>query len=83
MLKLLNFSCSRCLFPSDHSDHFLVNINSYSLTSASGLALDDWGLRTAEGSAVGLHEPNAGAAQTWLLADAAFISPATILTKFI
>ena len=55
----------------------------YSLTSASGLALDDWGLRTAEGSAVGLHEPNAGAAQTWLLADAAFISPATILTKFI
>ena len=28
MLKLLNFSCSRCLFPSDHSDHFLVNINS-------------------------------------------------------
>ena len=55
----------------------------YSLTSASGLALDDWGLRTTEGSAVGLHEPNAGAAQTWLLADAAFISPATILTKFI
>ena len=55
----------------------------YSLTSASGLALDDWGLRTAEGSAVGLHEPNAGAAQTWLLADAAFISPATILAKFI
>ena len=55
----------------------------YSLTSASGLALDDWGLRTAEGSAVGLHEPNAGAAQTWLLADAAFISPATILTNFI
>lgn len=28
LLKLLNFSCSRCLFPSDHSDHFLVNINS-------------------------------------------------------
>lgn len=27
LLKLLNFSCSRCLFPSDHSDHFLVNIN--------------------------------------------------------
>ena len=27
MLKLLNFSCSRCSFPSDHSDHFLVNIN--------------------------------------------------------
>lgn len=27
MLKLLNFSCSRCLFPSDHSGHFLVNIN--------------------------------------------------------
>lgn len=32
MLKLLNFSCSRCLFPSDHSDHFLVNINNYLLT---------------------------------------------------
>ena len=29
MLKLLNFSCSRCSFPSDHSDHFLVNINTY------------------------------------------------------
>ena len=29
MLKLLNFSCSRCSFPSDHSDHFLVNINSF------------------------------------------------------
>lgn len=28
LLKLLNFSCSRCSFPSDHSDHFLVNINS-------------------------------------------------------
>lgn len=27
MLKLLNFSCSRCSFPSDHSGHFLVNIN--------------------------------------------------------
>ena len=27
MLKLLNYSCSRCSFPSDYSDHFLVNIN--------------------------------------------------------
>ena len=27
LLKLLNFSCSRCSFPSDHSDHFFVNIN--------------------------------------------------------
>lgn len=27
LLKLLNFSCSRCLFPSEHSDHFLVHIN--------------------------------------------------------
>ena len=27
LLKLLNFSCSQYLFPSDHSDHFLVNIN--------------------------------------------------------
>lgn len=27
LLKLLNFSCSRCSIPSEHSDHFLVNIN--------------------------------------------------------
>ena len=27
LLKLLNFSCSRCSFPDDHSNHFLVNIN--------------------------------------------------------
>lgn len=27
LLKLLNFSYSRCSFPNDHSDHFLVNIN--------------------------------------------------------
>ncbi|SET32346.1 hypothetical protein SAMN05216348_1211, partial [Olsenella sp. KH3B4] len=27
LLKLLSFSCSRCSFPSDYSDHFLVNIN--------------------------------------------------------
>ena len=27
LLKLLNYSCSRCSFPSDHLDHFLVNIN--------------------------------------------------------
>ena len=27
LLKLLNFSCSRCSFPSDRSDHLLVNIN--------------------------------------------------------
>ena len=27
LLKLLNFSCSQCSFPDDHSDHFLVNIN--------------------------------------------------------
>lgn len=27
LLKLLNFSCSRCSFPSGYSDHFLVNIN--------------------------------------------------------
>lgn len=29
LLKLLNFSCSRYLFPSEHSDHFLVNINTF------------------------------------------------------
>lgn len=28
LLKLLIFSCSRCSFPSDRSDHFLANINS-------------------------------------------------------
>lgn len=27
LLQLLNFSCSHCSFPSDHSDHFFVNIN--------------------------------------------------------
>lgn len=31
LLKLLNFSCSRCSFSSEHSDHFLVNINSASV----------------------------------------------------
>ncbi len=35
MLKLLNFSCSRCSFPGDHSDHFLVNINTYVCVGAS------------------------------------------------
>lgn len=38
MLKLLNFSCSRCLFPSDHSDHFLVNINISEASAAEGFA---------------------------------------------
>ena len=37
MLKLLNFSCSRCLFPSDHSDHFLVNINRREALLARGV----------------------------------------------
>ena len=37
LLKLLNFSCSRCLFPSDHSDHFLVNINTSSRHQLAGL----------------------------------------------
>ena len=27
LLKLLNFSCSRCWVPGDHSDHLLVNIS--------------------------------------------------------
>ena len=39
LLKLLNFSCSRCLFPSDHSDHFLVNINSLEPDIAARAAL--------------------------------------------
>ena len=33
LLKLLNFSCSRCSFPSDHSDHLLVNINTRPMAS--------------------------------------------------
>ena len=41
LIKLLNFSCSRCLFPSDHSDHFLVNINS--TPGAALLPLFPWG----------------------------------------
>ena len=56
LLKLLNFSCSRCLFPSDHSDHFLVNINSsegsswcrgrqWTPTSSRGAAGNDGGDR--------------------------------------
>ena len=32
LLKLLIFSCSRCSFPSDHSDHFLANINTHRAT---------------------------------------------------
>lgn len=31
LLKLLNFSCSRCSFSSEHPDHFLVNIYSASV----------------------------------------------------
>ena len=40
MLKLLNFSCSRCSFPSDHSDHFLVNINTKLMPKGSGVPLE-------------------------------------------
>lgn len=39
----------------------------YSFTSASGLALDDWGQRTSEGNTVWLYEPNGGPAQAWVL----------------
>lgn len=39
----------------------------YSLTSASGLALDDRGQRTSEGNTVWLYEPNGGPAQAWIL----------------
>ncbi|SES61369.1 hypothetical protein SAMN05216348_1011, partial [Olsenella sp. KH3B4] len=35
LLKLLSFSCSRCSFPSDYSDHFLVNINKRFLVASS------------------------------------------------
>ena len=43
----------------------------YSLTSASGLALDASGARTSEGNEVWLYEPNGSPAQQWLLADPA------------
>ena len=39
LLKLLNFSCSRCSFPSDHSDHFLVNINKMARHRGRGVDL--------------------------------------------
>lgn len=40
----------------------------YSVTSASGLALDVSGADASEGNAVWLYEPNGTAAQRWLLA---------------
>ena len=43
----------------------------YSVTSASGLALDVSGADASEGNAVWLYEPNGTAAQRWLLADPA------------
>ena len=43
----------------------------YSVTSASGLALDVSGADASEGNAVWLYEPNGTAAQKWLLADPA------------
>ena len=39
----------------------------YSVTSASGLALDVSGADASEGNAVWLYEPNGTAAQRWLL----------------
>ncbi|MDB1876519.1 RICIN domain-containing protein, partial [Collinsella aerofaciens] len=43
----------------------------YTVTSASGLALDDDARRTSEGNRVWLYEPNGTPAQKWLLADPA------------
>lgn len=43
----------------------------FSVTSASGLALDDRGRRTDEGNEVWLYEPNGTPAQKWLFADSA------------
>ena len=43
----------------------------YSVTSASGLALDVSGADASEGNAVWLYEPNGTPAQKWLLADPA------------
>ena len=39
----------------------------YTVTSASGLALDDDARRTSEGNRVWLYEPNGTPAQKWLL----------------
>ena len=43
----------------------------YTVTSASGLALDVSGADASEGNAVWLYEPNGTPAQKWLLADPA------------
>ena len=45
LLKLLNFSCSRCSFPSDHSDHLLVNINKMARHRGRGVDLSVQKLR--------------------------------------
>ncbi|WP_456031687.1 RICIN domain-containing protein [Senegalimassilia anaerobia] len=39
----------------------------YTLTSATGLALDDYGRGTAEGNLFWLYEPNGSPAQVWTL----------------
>ena len=44
LLKPLNYSYSRCLFPSDHSDHFLVNINiHYCVSRRWAIRFNQWG----------------------------------------
>ena len=48
LLILLNFSCSRRSFPSDHSDHFLVNINTSDPSSTDMMFAD-----TVRGTFVG------------------------------
>jgi hypothetical protein len=52
LLKLLNFSCSRCSFPSDYSDHFLVNINSTRASHSRRLPARSGGAATTLGSAL-------------------------------
>ena len=43
----------------------------YTVTSSTGLALDDHYASKAEGNLVWLHEANGSAAQAWTLADPA------------
>lgn len=50
----------------------------YTVTSASGLALDVSGADASEGDAVWLYEPNGTPAQKWLLADPAIPRASTV-----
>ena len=82
MIILLDFSCSRCSFPSDYSDHFLVNINIAFRTRSAHAARTP---RTAafDGSTVRHHSAASRAAGSrfcsarWLHAFAITVHPLT------